>query len=177
VSQNCGHQPGWYFAYQYLKYLKGSLTFRKIWRHGTSGFTSHPKDGVLWIFIALKNPSPRPVLNPRPLDPVASTLTTTPPRRPPTALPPRKESRLLLDRTCSGLQSKRSPGDMTHGGWARGRAASSFLTFSSSRTTYSTWWMTRCVNLTILIRRKPKVSRILFRITIFTCTFYMLLIF
>jgi hypothetical protein len=32
-----------YFAYQYLKYLKGSLTRRKILRHGTSGFASHPK--------------------------------------------------------------------------------------------------------------------------------------
>jgi hypothetical protein len=47
-----------------------------------SSFTSHPKKGVLRIFIALKNPSPRPDLNPRPLGPVESTLTTTPPRRP-----------------------------------------------------------------------------------------------
>jgi hypothetical protein len=70
------------FAYQYLKYLKGSLTCTKILRDGTSGFTSHPKDGVLRIFIALKNPWPRPGLNPRPLGPVASALTTTPPRRP-----------------------------------------------------------------------------------------------
>jgi hypothetical protein len=31
--------------------------------------------------MALKNLSPWPVLNPRPLGPVASTLTTTPPRR------------------------------------------------------------------------------------------------
>jgi hypothetical protein len=31
-------------------------------------------------FIAIKNPSPRPGLNPRPVGPVASTLTTTPPR-------------------------------------------------------------------------------------------------
>jgi hypothetical protein len=69
------------FAYQYLKYLKGSLTCRKILRHGTSGFISHPKEGVLRIFIALKNPSPRPCLNTRPMGPVASTLTTTPPRR------------------------------------------------------------------------------------------------
>jgi hypothetical protein len=69
------------FTYQYLKYLKGSLTCHKILRHGTSGFTSHPKEGVLLIFIAFKNPSPRPCLNPRPLGPVASTLTTTPPRR------------------------------------------------------------------------------------------------
>jgi hypothetical protein len=37
---------------------------------------------VLRIFIAFKNPSPRPGLNPRPLVPVASTLTTTPPRWP-----------------------------------------------------------------------------------------------
>jgi hypothetical protein len=37
------------FAYQYLKYLKESLTCHKILRHGTSGFTSHPKEGVLRI--------------------------------------------------------------------------------------------------------------------------------
>jgi hypothetical protein len=49
------------FAYQYLKYFKGSLTSRKILRHGTSGFTSHPKEGVLRIFMVLKNQSPRPV--------------------------------------------------------------------------------------------------------------------
>jgi hypothetical protein len=70
------------FAYPYLKYLKGSLTRRKILWHGASGFTSHPKEAVLRIFIAVKNPSSRPTLNPRPLGPVASTLTTTPPRRP-----------------------------------------------------------------------------------------------
>jgi hypothetical protein len=32
----------------------------QILRHGTSGFTSHPKEGVLRICIALKNPSPWP---------------------------------------------------------------------------------------------------------------------
>jgi hypothetical protein len=48
---------------------------------GPSRFTSHPKEGVLRIFIALKNPSPRPGLNPRSLGPVASTLATTPPIR------------------------------------------------------------------------------------------------
>jgi hypothetical protein len=68
-------------AYQYLKYLKISLTFRIILLHRNSGFTSHPKEGVLRIFIALKNSSPRPGSNPRPLGPVASILTTTPPRR------------------------------------------------------------------------------------------------
>jgi hypothetical protein len=33
---------------------KDLLTCSKILRHGTSGFTSHPKEGVLRIFIALK---------------------------------------------------------------------------------------------------------------------------
>jgi hypothetical protein len=68
------------FPYQYLRHVSGSLTCR-ILRHGTSGFNSHLKEGVLRIFIALKNPSPRPCLKPRPLCPVVSTLTTTPPRR------------------------------------------------------------------------------------------------
>jgi hypothetical protein len=66
---------------QCLWYLNWSLTCRKILRRGTSGFTSHPKESVLRIFIALKNPSSQPGLNTRPLGPVASTLTTTPPRR------------------------------------------------------------------------------------------------
>jgi hypothetical protein len=56
------------FAYQYLKYLKGSLTCCKIFRHGTSGFIFHPKGGVLQIVIALKNPSPELGLNSRPLE-------------------------------------------------------------------------------------------------------------
>jgi hypothetical protein len=55
-----------------------SLTCRKILRYGKSGFTSHPKENVLRIFIGLKNPSPLPGLNPPPLGLVASTLTTTP---------------------------------------------------------------------------------------------------
>jgi hypothetical protein len=45
-------------------------------RHGTDGFTS--KQVVLRIFITLKNP--RSGSNPRTLGPVASTLTTSPPR-------------------------------------------------------------------------------------------------
>jgi hypothetical protein len=57
------------------------LTCRKILRHRTSGFTSHLKEDVLRIFIALKNLSPWPGSNPQHLSPVASTLTTTPPRR------------------------------------------------------------------------------------------------
>jgi hypothetical protein len=38
--------------------FKRCFTRRKILRHGTSGFTFHPKEGVLRIFIALKNPLP-----------------------------------------------------------------------------------------------------------------------
>jgi hypothetical protein len=51
------------------------------WWNDIDGFTSHPKEGVLRILIALKNPSPRPGLNTRTLGPMASTLTITPPRR------------------------------------------------------------------------------------------------
>jgi hypothetical protein len=52
----------------------------KMLRHGTSGFNSHPNECMLRIFIALKNPSPLPGLNPQSLGPVASTLTTKTPR-------------------------------------------------------------------------------------------------
>jgi hypothetical protein len=48
---------------------------------GPSRFTSQPKESVLRIFIALKNPSPWSGSNQQPLGPVASTLTTTPPRQ------------------------------------------------------------------------------------------------
>jgi hypothetical protein len=73
-NENLFYQSPWYF--------KRSFTCRKILRHGNSGFTSHPKEGVLRIFISFKTPSPWPGSNPQPLGPVASTLTTTPPRRP-----------------------------------------------------------------------------------------------
>jgi hypothetical protein len=71
----------WILPIHYLRYLKRSLTYRKILRNGTFGFTSCPKERVLWIFIAHKNPSPWPGFNTRPLGQVASTLTTTPPLR------------------------------------------------------------------------------------------------
>jgi hypothetical protein len=66
---------------QYLKYLKEYFTCHKILRHGTSGFTTHPKEGVLRNFIALKNSSPRLGLNLRPFGTVSRTLTTKPRRR------------------------------------------------------------------------------------------------
>jgi hypothetical protein len=82
-TSGASRRNGWSenFVYQYLKYLKGSLTCRKILRRGTSRFTSYPKDGVLRNFIALRSPSPRPSLNSRPFGPLASILTTTPPIR------------------------------------------------------------------------------------------------
>jgi hypothetical protein len=43
-------------------------------RHGTDGFTSHPKEGVLRIFSPLKIRQLRPGLNPRTWVPKASTL-------------------------------------------------------------------------------------------------------
>jgi hypothetical protein len=60
--------------------FKRSLKRRKILLHGTSGFTSHPKEGVLRI-IALNIPSLWLGSNPRPLGPVVSTLTIIAPRR------------------------------------------------------------------------------------------------
>jgi hypothetical protein len=66
---------------QYQRYLKGFLTCRKILRHETSGFTSHPKEGVLRIFIALKKLIASAGFEPTTLRSSASTLITTPPRR------------------------------------------------------------------------------------------------
>jgi hypothetical protein len=49
-------------------------------RHGTHGFTSLPKEGVLRIFPSLKIRRLRPGLNPRTWVPEASTLTPRPPK-------------------------------------------------------------------------------------------------
>jgi hypothetical protein len=46
-----------------------------------SSFTSNPRGRCAADFYPLKNPSPWPGSNPQPLGPVASTLTTTPPRQ------------------------------------------------------------------------------------------------
>jgi hypothetical protein len=48
----------WEFSLSVPVVLQRSFTYHKILWHGTSGFTSHLKEIVLWIFIALKNPSP-----------------------------------------------------------------------------------------------------------------------
>jgi hypothetical protein len=57
------------FIYPFPSDFKRSLTCRKILRHGTFGFTSHPEEDVLRIFAALKSPLPWPGSNPRPLGP------------------------------------------------------------------------------------------------------------
>jgi hypothetical protein len=53
----------------------------KSYKHEASVFTSHLQEGVLQFFTAIKKPSPKAGLNPWSLDPVASILTTTPPRQ------------------------------------------------------------------------------------------------
>jgi hypothetical protein len=53
------------------------FTCHKVLRHGANGFTSPPKEGVLRIFTALKDPSPSLGLNPRTLAPTASTQPPT----------------------------------------------------------------------------------------------------
>jgi len=78
--------------------LRGRKMFRQIWlrirlppnsrdllhaanlRHGTDGFTSPPKEGVLRIVSPLKIRWLRPGLNPQTYVPKASTLTPRPPK-------------------------------------------------------------------------------------------------
>jgi hypothetical protein len=69
------------FCEKYLCHtLHISLTCRKILRHGADDFASPPKEGALRIFIALKIHRPLVRWNSRTLGPVASTITTRPPR-------------------------------------------------------------------------------------------------
>jgi hypothetical protein len=49
----------------FFSYLQVIFTRHKILEHGANSFTSPPKEGVLRIFVALKNHSPRPTLNPQ----------------------------------------------------------------------------------------------------------------
>jgi hypothetical protein len=69
------------FAYEaYLSYCNGSLTCRKVLRIEIDVFTFPPKEFLLRIFIALKNPSSWLGFSPRTLGALASTITTIPPR-------------------------------------------------------------------------------------------------
>jgi hypothetical protein len=46
-------------------------------RHGTDGFTSLPKEGMLWIFFSLKNPTASARIKPAILGTEASMLNVT----------------------------------------------------------------------------------------------------
>jgi hypothetical protein len=91
--------PGWLrCGWWYRLGLTHNLSTRALWqspvlsggpvsRH-ISGASRRPpillsiwKEGVLCIFITIKNPSPWPGSNPRPLGLMVSTLTTIPPRQ------------------------------------------------------------------------------------------------
>jgi hypothetical protein len=70
------------FVYEiFLSYSQRYLICLKLLQHGTSSSVSPSKEGVLQIFITLKNPLPRLDLNPQTLGPVASILTITPLKR------------------------------------------------------------------------------------------------
>jgi hypothetical protein len=76
-----GRRKWWIWPWEvFCSYLQVIFTCHKVLRHGAAYFTSSPKEGVLQIFVALKNLSPRPGLNPRTLDLMARTLNITPPR-------------------------------------------------------------------------------------------------
>ena len=49
-------------------------------RHGTNGFTSHPKEGVLRIFFALKNPTASAGFEPANLGTKGQHATPRPPK-------------------------------------------------------------------------------------------------
>jgi hypothetical protein len=62
----------------HLHTLKEFLTYSKILWHEGDGFPSLSTEGVQLIFIALKNPSPRPGMIPGTLGLISGTLTITP---------------------------------------------------------------------------------------------------
>jgi hypothetical protein len=62
-----------------LSYLTGSLTCRKILRHGANNYISHPKEVVLRILLPLKIHHSWPDLNAQTLGPMANTITISSP--------------------------------------------------------------------------------------------------
>jgi hypothetical protein len=62
-----------------LSYLMGSLTCRKILRHGAKNYTSHPKEVVLRILLPLKIHHSWPDLKAQTLGPMANTITISSP--------------------------------------------------------------------------------------------------
>jgi hypothetical protein len=81
------------FVYSSLWDLKSSFTCRKILRHGTFPFDLPSERKVRCGFLSpLKIHRLGRVLNPQPLGPVASTLTTTAPMRHPEQVTNRNRS-------------------------------------------------------------------------------------
>jgi hypothetical protein len=69
----------WILPYEvFLSYFVGFFLARRKILHGVEGFTAPRKEGVLQIFITLKNPSLRPGLDPQTFGAVADTLTIRP---------------------------------------------------------------------------------------------------
>ena len=69
----------------YLKMPDFPLTFRDLLhavnlRHGTNGFTSLPREGVLRIFLALKNPTTSAGFEPANLGTKGQHATSRPPK-------------------------------------------------------------------------------------------------
>jgi len=71
---NCGWETSGDFAERMVSMPFRDLLHAVKLRHGTDGFTSPPKEGVLKIFFALKIQRLRPGVNPRTWVPKASTL-------------------------------------------------------------------------------------------------------
>ena len=75
-----------------LKMPDFHVTFRDLLhavnlRHGTDGFTSLPKEGVLRIFFALKNPTASVGFEPANFGTKGQQATSRPPKPPTNTLP------------------------------------------------------------------------------------------
>jgi hypothetical protein len=82
ASRKNGWREWWIWPCKVFLFVleSDSFTYHKILWHGAPGFTSPLKVGMMWIFIALKNPSPQPDVNLQTLGLMASVLYITPPK-------------------------------------------------------------------------------------------------
>jgi hypothetical protein len=68
------------FGYRYLFHTAGSLTCHKILQHRTTGFACSWRKSCYGFLSPLKIICPQLGVNPQSLGPMASTITTRPPR-------------------------------------------------------------------------------------------------
>jgi hypothetical protein len=81
-QEDLGEENDEFGLMEYLcAYFEGIFNMQKNLPSSGRRLYFPDEEGVLQIFIVLKNPLPEPGLNSRTLDPVASTITITPPRR------------------------------------------------------------------------------------------------